>query len=110
MAPVAVDNATRRAHLEALAEYLKQSVIGFLSRAIAWFNGLGLQFLRMISDKGPAYVYVAFAKAFRTLGLRHIGTSSNRSRTNGNAERFMQTLSRQWAYALVCPNSQERYC
>jgi transposase InsO family protein len=61
-----------------------------------------------MSDNGPAYVSKAFAKACRTLGLRHIRTRPYTPRTNAKAERFIQTLSREWAYAMPFRNSQER--
>jgi transposase InsO family protein len=83
-------------------------VIGFLSRAIAWFNSQGVECRRVMSDNGPAYVSKAFAKACRTLGLRHIRTRPYTPRTNGKAERFIQTLCREWAYAMAFPNSEER--
>ena len=83
-------------------------MIGFLSRAVAWFNGQGIQCRRVMSDNGPAYVSKAFAKACRTLGLRHIRTRPYTPRTNGKAERFIQTLCKEWAYAMAFPNSWER--
>ena len=83
-------------------------LIGFLSRAIAWFNYQGIECRRVMSDNGPAYVSKAFAKACRTLGLRHIRTRPYTPRTNGKAERFIQTLCKEWAYAMAYPNSEER--
>ena len=70
-------------------------MIGFLSRAIAWFNGQGIECRRVMSDNGPAYVSKALAKACRALGLRHIRTRPCTPRTNGKAERFIQTLCRE---------------
>ena len=83
-------------------------MIGFLSRAVAWFNGQGIECRRVMSDNGPAYVSKAFAKACRVLGLRHIRTMPYTSRTNSKAERFIQTLCKEWAYAMAFPNSEER--
>jgi transposase InsO family protein len=80
---VAVDDATRLAYVEVLADEQKPTVIGFLSRAIAWFNSQGIECRRVMSDNGPAYVSKAFAKACRTLGLRHIRTRPYTPRTNG---------------------------
>jgi transposase InsO family protein len=86
----------------------KPTVIGFLSRALAWFNGQGIECRRVMSDNGPAYVSKTFAKACRTLGLRHIRTRPYTPRTNGKAERFIQTLCREWAYGMSFQNSEER--
>jgi transposase InsO family protein len=69
-----------------------------------------------MSDNGPAYVSKEFAKACRTLGLRHIRTLGLRHirtrpytpRTNGKAERFIQTLCKECAYAMAYPNCEER--
>jgi hypothetical protein len=61
-----------------------------------------------MSDNCPAYVFKAFAKAFRTLGLRHIRTWPYMPRSNGTAERFIQSLCKEWAYAMAFSNSKER--
>lgn len=105
---VAVDDATRLAYVEVLGDEQKPTVISFLSRAVAWFNGQGIDCRRVMSDNGPAYVSKAFAKACRILGLRHIRTRPYTPRTNGKAERFIQTLCREWAYAMAFQNSEER--
>jgi transposase InsO family protein len=94
-------------YVEVLAEEEKPTVIGFLSRAVAWFNGQGFECRRVMSDNGLAYVSKAFATACRTLGLRHIRTRLYTPRTNGKAERFIQTLCWEWAYAMAFPNSYE---
>ena len=60
---MAVDDATRLAYVEVLADEQKPTVIGFLSRAVTWFNGQGVECRRVMSDNGPAYVSKAFAKA-----------------------------------------------
>jgi hypothetical protein len=113
---VAVDDATRLAYVEVLGDEQKPTVIGFLARAVAWFNGQGNSYAeansyecrRVMSDNVPTYVSKAFAKAYRTLGLRHIRTRPYTPRTNGKAERFIQTLCREWTYAMTFQNSEER--
>ncbi len=65
---VALDDATRLAYVEVLADEQMPTVIGFLARAVAWFNGQGIDCRRVMSENGPAYVFKAFAKACRTLG------------------------------------------
>ncbi len=105
---VAVDDTTRLAYFQVLADEQKPTVIGFLNRAIAWFNSQGIECRRVMSDNGPAYVPKAYAKACRTLGLWHIRTKPSTPRTSGKAERFIQTLSKEWAYGMPFQNSEER--
>ncbi len=71
--------------------------MGFLSRAVAWFNSQASECRRVMSDDDPAYPSKAFAKASRILGLRKIRARPYTPRTNGKAERFIQTLCREWA-------------
>jgi transposase InsO family protein len=68
------------------------AAIGFLRRAVAWFAERGIVVKRVMTDNGPAYVSHAHAAACRRLGLRHLRTRPYRPRTNGKAERFIQTL------------------
>ena len=105
---VAIDDATRLAYVEVLADEQQATAIGFLSRAVSWFNGQGVECRQLMSDNGPAYVSRRFAKACRALGLKHIRTRPYTPRTNGKAERFIQTLCKEWAYAMPFQNSQER--
>lgn len=79
---VAIDDATRSAYVEVLEDGQKPTVIGFLTRALAWFNGQRIECRRVMSHNGPAYVSHAFAEACRTLELRHIRTSLYTPRTN----------------------------
>jgi transposase InsO family protein len=91
-----------------LPDEQKPTVINFLSRGVAWFNSKGIECRRVMSDNGPAYFSKAFAKAGRVLKLRHVRTRPYAPRTNGKAERFIQTLCKEWAYAMAFPNSEER--
>lgn len=105
---VAVDETTRLAYIEVLADEQKPTMIGFLSRAVAWFNGKAIECRRVMSDNGPAYVSRAFAKACRILGLRHIRTRPYTPRTNSKAERSIQIICREWAYGMSFQNSEGR--
>ena len=105
---VAIDDATRLAYVEVLADEQQGTAIGFLSRAVAWFNGQGVECRQVMSDNGSAYISKAFAKACSALGLKHIRTRPYTPRTNGKAERFIQTLCREWAYSMPFQNSEER--
>jgi transposase InsO family protein len=105
---VAIDDATRLAYVEVLADEQQATAIGFMSRAVAWFNSQGVECRQVMSDNGPAYLSRSFAKACKALGLKHIRTRPYTPRTNGKAERFIQTLCREWAYEMPFQNSEER--
>jgi hypothetical protein len=105
---VVIGVATRLTYVGVLGDEHKPTVISFLSRAIAWFNSQGIECGRVVSDNGPSYVSKVFAKACRTLNLRHIRTRPYTPRTNGKAERLTQTLCREWAYGKPFQNSEQR--
>ncbi len=107
---VMVDDHSRLAYAEVFqgqAEKARQA-IAFLRRGIAYFAEHGVQVQRVMSDNGPGYVSHAHAIACRTLGVRHTRTRPYRPRTNGKAERFIQTMLREWAYARTYGSSTER--
>ena len=91
-----------------LADEQQATAIGFMSRAVAWFNSQGVECRQVMSDNGPAYLSRSFAKACKALGLKHIRTRPYTPRTNGKAERFIQTLCLEWAYGMPFQNSEER--
>ena len=105
---VAVDDASRLAYTELLPDERKQSAVGFLSRALAWFARHSVSVERVMTDNGSAYRSGEFATAIATAGLRHIRTRPYTPRTNGKAERFIQSSLREWAYAQPFQSSAER--
>lgn len=105
---VAVDDATRLAYVEVLADERKTTTTGFLLRALRWFRDRGIKAERVMTDNGSAYRSRRFAKALRWLAIRHIFTRPYTPKTNGKAERFIQTLLREWAYGLAHPSSAAR--
>ena len=105
---VAIDDASRLAYTELLPDERKESAVAFLQRAVAWFAGLGVVAERVMSDNGSAYRSRDFRAAIDAAGLRHIRTRPYTPRTNGKAERFIQTSLREWAYARAFASSDER--
>lgn len=105
---VAVDDATRLAYVEVLGDERKNTTTGFLLRALRWFRDQGIRTERVMTDNGSAYRSCRFATALRRLGVRHIFTRPYTPKTNGKAERFIQTLLREWAYGLAHPSSNAR--
>jgi hypothetical protein len=91
-----------------LPDERKASAIAFLDRARAWFGRQGVTVERVMTDNGAAYRSHAFRPACADAGLRHIRTRPYTPRTNGKAERFIQTALRAWAYARPYVSSSER--
>ena len=105
---VCVDDATRLAYVEVLADEKTVTVVGFLRRAVAFYRSHGVVVERLMTDNGPAYRSAAHALACRALKIKHIHTRPYRPQTNGKAERFIRTMLREWAYAAVYGSSTER--
>jgi transposase InsO family protein len=105
---VAIDDASRLAYVEVLGDEGGVSTTKFLWRALAWFRRHGVRVRRVMSDNGPGYICGRFARLCRSAGLRHLRIRPYTPRTNGKAERFIQTLLREWAYRRAYPSSQQR--
>jgi transposase InsO family protein len=105
---VCVDDATRLAYVEVLADERGATAAGFLARAVRWFASMGIAVKCVMSDNGSCYRSHVHAAACRELGIRHLFTQPYRPRTNGKAERFIQTLQNRWAYGAIYANSAKR--
>jgi len=105
---VCVDDATRLAYVEVLDDERGNTAAGFLRRAVEWFSSMGIRVERVMSDNGSCYRSSVHTAACRELGLRHLRTQPYRPRTNGKAERFIQTLQNRWAYGALYGTSAER--
>jgi len=105
---VAIDDASRLAYTELLPDERKESACAFLARALAFFARHGVRVERVLTDNGSAYRSHAFRRQVAAAGLRHIRTRPYTPRTNGKAERFIQTSLREWAYANAYRSSEER--
>jgi transposase InsO family protein len=105
---VCLDDASRIAFAQILPDERKESAIAFLQAALAYYASLGVSVLRVMTDHGSRYRSRAFAKTCRRLELKHIRTRPYTPRTNGKAERFIQSALREWAYAQAYPSSAHR--
>jgi transposase InsO family protein len=105
---VAVDDYSRLAYAEVLADEKATTAIGFLQRALAFFARHGIKVERVLTDNGSAYISTIHALACRRLGIRHLRTRPRRPQTNGKAERFIRTLQNSWAYGAIYRSSNER--
>lgn len=105
---VAIDDHSRVGFSQILADETAKSACAFLLAALRYYARLGVRIAQLMTDNGSAYKSRRFAKLLRRLGIRHIRTRPYTPRTNGKAERFIQTLLREWAYAYRYPSSQHR--
>jgi transposase InsO family protein len=105
---VAVDDHSRIAFAKVMPSEKRRSAILFLRAALAYYESLGIKVERVMTDNGSCYKSFAFRRACKRLGLRHIRTRPYTPRTNGKAERFIQTSLREWAYAQAYRNSHQR--
>ena len=107
-AHVAVDDHSRLAYVEVLGAQDGGRCAAFLQRAVAWFAAQGIVCHRLLTDNGSGYVSRVFRETCTRLRLDHRRTRPYTPRTNGKAERFIQTLLREWAYAQPYATSQVR--
>ena len=105
---VCIDDASRLAFSQILPDEKKGSAVAFLKAAVDYYKTLGVSVERVMTDNGSCYRAFDFRDACRDLDLKHIRTRPYTPKTNGKAERFIQTALREWAYAQAYPNSDRR--
>jgi transposase InsO family protein len=105
---VCIDDASRVAFAKVMPSEKKRSAIAFLKAALTHYESLGIKVERVMTDNGSCYKSFAFRRACKRSGLRHIRTKPYTPKTNGKAERFIQTSLREWAYAYAYQNSRQR--
>lgn len=105
---VAVDDASRVAYAELLPDESAASAVAFLTHAVAWLASLGVHVERVMTDNAFCYTHRQYAAALQALGITHKRTRPYTPRTNGKAERFIQTALREWAYIKPYPSSRSR--
>lgn len=105
---VAIDDASRLAFTAMMPNERKDSAVRFLHDALAWFSRHGVIAQRIMTDNGSAYRSKSFAQAIDEHALKHKRTRPYTPKTNGKAERFIQTSIREWAYATPFQTSADR--
>ena len=105
---VAIDDATRLAYVEILPDETRRSTTGFMIRALRWFKARGIRVQRVMTDNGSGYIAKLFRRTLARLSITHIRTKPYTPKTNGKAERFIQTMLREWAYAIPFKSSLTR--
>jgi transposase InsO family protein len=105
---VCIDDASRIAFCQIMPDEKQESAVAFLKAALAYYQSLGVTVTRVMSDNGSCYKAFACRDACRERGLKHIRTRPYTPKTNGKAERFIQTALREWAYAQAYPTSNHR--
>ena len=105
---VCIDDASRIAFVQVMADQRKESAAAFLEAAIAYYAKLGVRVERVMTDNGSCYRSKMFQTACKERGLRQVFTRPYTPKTNGKAERFIQTALREWAYAHAYHNSNQR--
>lgn len=102
---VAIDDHSRIAYAEILSDERGATCVAFLKRALAWFANHGITVRQLLTDNGTGYRSHRFRHACQASGLRHLRTKPRTPQTNGKAERFIQTLLREWAYGRAYASS-----
>jgi transposase InsO family protein len=105
---VCIDDASRIACSQVFLDEKKESAVAALKAAVAYYKSLGVTVARVMTDNGACYKSHAFRDACAALGLKHIRTKPYTPKTNGKAERFIQTALREWAYAQAYQTSDDR--
>lgn len=107
-AHVCIDDASRVGFSQIKPDEKARSAVPFLKAAVTYYASLGVTVQRVMTDNGSCYKSRAFARACKRLGIKHIRTKPYTPKTNGKAERFIQTALREWAYAKAYNTSNER--
>jgi transposase InsO family protein len=105
---VAIDDHSRIAYVAMMPDEKAVSAASFLTQAVAYFARLGIKVRRVMTDNGPCFCSDRFRDTCRHFQMRHIRTRIYTPQTNGKAERFIQTAIREWAYARLYQNSEQR--
>ena len=105
---VGIDDHSRVSFSQIKPDEKADSAVSFLKATVAYYKSFGITVTRVMTDNGSCYKAFAFRDACRELGIKHVRTKPYTPKTNGKAERFIQTALREWAYAQAYPTSAHR--
>lgn len=105
---VCIDDHSRFSHAAVREDECKHTAVDFLESVVAHYRDLGITVQRIMTDNGSCYKSAAFRRACVRLGIKHLFTQPYTPKTNGKAERFIQSAMREWAYTRTYQNSDER--
>ena len=105
---VCSDDHSRVAYMEMLPDEKKETTAAFLQRALLQFQAQGVTVRKILTDNGSPYRSKVFKAMREAHGIKHSRTRPYRPRTNGKAERLIQTALREWAYGPTWQSSDER--
>jgi transposase InsO family protein len=105
---LAIDDHSRLAYSEIMPDEKRRSCLRFLFNALRFFRAHGVKVERVMTDNGTSFRSRRYAKALRLLKIKHLRTKPYTPKTNGKAERFVQTALREWAYAKAYLHSDQR--
>jgi transposase InsO family protein len=105
---LAIDDHSRVAYSEIFPDEKRRSCLRFLFNALRFFRAHGVRVHRVMTDNGTSFRSYRYAKALRMLKIKHIRTKPYTPKTNGKAERLVQTALREWAYAKAYDTSDQR--
>jgi transposase InsO family protein len=104
-----VDDRSRLAYVELLADERAPTVTAFVTRALAWFAGHGIHAKRLMTDNAWSYTHnISLRQLLADREIKHLRTQAYRPQTNGKVERFHQTMAREWAYGMSYRSSRHR--
>jgi len=105
---LAIDDHSRVAYSEILPDEKRRSCLRFLFNTLRFHRAYGVEVQRVMTDNGVSFRSNRYAKALRMLKIKHLRTKPHTPKTNGKAERFVQTSLREWAYARAYQTSDHR--
>jgi len=104
-----VDDHSRLAYSEILADESGETCAGFYARAHAFFAAHGIDIQAVMTDNAFAYTKaVIFRQTLTALGVKHVRIRPRRPQTNGKVERFNRTLLEEWAYVRTYRSNHAR--